>query len=87
MKTYKIFKYTNDVSEYYEAINKGFRANVLLKDSGNYLIQFDETNIQEDAEEICRIESRNFNCRCFVSLDGDKIFLTDYRKHLTNRVP
>ena len=85
---FEIFKYTNDSTEFYESILKRFRQFEVLDPiqattKGKYLIQFDETNIRIDAEEICRIESRNCCCVCFVKFNGEKIFLTDYRNLLT----
>lgn len=80
MNYYQLFKYTNDPKEYYEAYNKGFSAKVVIK-TGTFLIQFDETNDLEEAEHLCRLESRNYSTRCFVKNNSKQIFLTDYSEN------
>ena len=80
MNYYQLYKYTNDPKEYYEAFNKGFSAKVVIK-TGTFLIQFDETNDLEEAEHLCRLESRNFSTRCFVSNNSKQIFLTDFSEN------
>lgn len=79
MKTYKIFKYSNSLEEYHEAFRKGFQVNTILNSFGLYLIEFDESFDKDEAEFICQFESKNCKTRCFVSLDGDKIYLSDWK--------
>jgi hypothetical protein len=85
MNYYQLYKYTNDPKEYYEAFNKNFSAKVVIK-TGTFLIQFDEVYDPEEAEHLCRLESRNFSTRCFVSNNSKQIFLTDYSENFKKEV-